>query len=470
MKREPVFIFKMVLCAGDILAISLAFALAYFLRTHVDPRPFYFNSAILEFVASILFLIPVWILIFFVLGLYHESVYLHRPKEYGRLLIASSIGIMALITYDFFTDSSLFPVRTIAVFAFVLCWLVAILLREIIKSARRILCLNDIGVLRLLVVGNSTQTTTLIKNLRGNLASGYKITGIVAKSAYIPDYAKTLHFRSITEACKHGRYDIIIQTEDRDTETTYTRAIDHHLGYMLIPSQQVLMSHIGDIDILGTQPVIHVPVTPIIGHARLLKRLFDLIIGGLALIIASPVMLIILIAELLSGGDPIYATRRLSRFGKKVKIYKFRSHKKQFNGLMPEQAFAKMGHPELIKIYRENGDQLENDPRISRLGRFLRAASLDELPQLWNIVRGDISLVGPRALVPEELAKYPNKNLILSAKSGLTGLAQVSGRRDISFEERRTLDIYYIQNWSLLLDIQILFRTVAIVLLRRGAK
>jgi undecaprenyl-phosphate galactose phosphotransferase len=171
-----------------------------------------------------------------------------------------------------------------------------------------------------------------------------------------------------------------------------------------------------------------------------------------------------------SGGDPIYKTKRLSRFNKKVRIYKFRTMKNKYNNMMPEQAFAKMGRPELIEEYRRNGDQLDHDPRISKLGRFLRATSLDELPQIWNVVRGDISLVGPRALVPGELAKYPNKNLILSTKSGLTGLAQVSGRRDISFEERRLLDIYYVQNWSLLLDVQILFRTIATVLFRRGAR
>ena len=470
MKREPVFTFKVALCVGDVLAISVAFALAYFLRTHIDPRPFYFNSAILEFITSIIFLIPIWIVVFFVSGLYQESVYMHRPKEYGRLLVASGIGVMALITYDFFVGEDLFPVRIIAVLAFVLCWLMSILLREIIKFIRKILCINNIGVLRLLVVGDSTQTTTLIKNLRGNLASGYKVSGVVAKAQYIPDFARQLRYKTIAEACKDSRFDVIVQTENRDTKTIYSCAINHHLGYMLVPNQDVLLSRLGDIDIIGTQPVIHVPVTPITGHSRFLKRLFDIVAGGILLILASPFMLIIFIAEMFSGGDPIYDTKRLSRFNKKVKIYKFRSHKKQFNRLMPEQAFAKMGRPELIEEYRRGGDQLDNDPRVSKLGKFLRATSLDELPQLWNVVRGDISLVGPRALVPGELAKYPNKNLILSTKSGLTGLAQVSGRRDISFEERRLLDIYYVQNWSLLLDIQILFRTVATVLFRRGAK
>ena len=129
-----------------------------------------------------------------------------------------------------------------------------------------------------------------------------------------------------------------------------------------------------------------------------------------------------------------------------------------------------MGKPGLIKKYRQNGDKIPNDPRITKLGKILRATSLDELPQLFNVLRGDISLVGPRALVPGELHHYGDRSLLLSVKSGLTGLAQVSGRRDISFDERRALDLYYIQNWSLGMDFRIMFRTIGAVLFRKGAK
>ncbi|MEI9913729.1 MAG: sugar transferase [Candidatus Saccharibacteria bacterium] len=137
--------------------------------------------------------------------------------------------------------------------------------------------------------------------------------------------------------------------------------------------------------------------------------------------------------------------------------------------MTPEQAFTKMGHPELIKEYREHGDQIVHDPRISRWGLFLRRTSLDELPQLYNVFKGDISLVGPRALDPFELEQYSKKNLILAVKSGLTGLAQISGRRDISFNERRRIDLYYVQNWSFWGDIVILIKTVWVVLFHKGA-
>ena len=144
--------------------------------------------------------------------------------------------------------------------------------------------------------------------------------------------------------------------------------------------------------------------------------------------------------------------------------------KPEWSGMTPEEAFIKMGKRNLISKYRKNGDYLKDDPRITKFGKFIRRTSLDELPQLINILKGDISLIGPRALLPDELRDYGDRSLILSIKSGLTGFAQVSGRRDISFEERRALDIYYVMNWSLLLDVQIFFRTIAAVFRGEGAK
>lgn len=144
--------------------------------------------------------------------------------------------------------------------------------------------------------------------------------------------------------------------------------------------------------------------------------------------------------------------------------------KSEYSGMTAEEAFIKMGKPELIKKYRKNGDYLKNDPRITKFGRFIRKTSLDELPQLFNILKGDISLIGPRALLPNELRTYGDRSLILTVKSGLTGLAQVSGRRNISFEERRSLDIYYVKNWSITMDLQIFFKTIAAVFKGEGAK
>jgi undecaprenyl-phosphate galactose phosphotransferase len=233
-----------------------------------------------------------------------------------------------------------------------------------------------------------------------------------------------------------------------------------------------LLSQINTIEVIGGIPIIDVKVTKLFGMGRIWKRLMDLILSVLGLALVSPIMLIVaIIMKITAPKDSIFFRQvRLTRFNREFYIYKFRSQKAEFDGLTPEQAFEKMGKPELAKEYRENGDQLNNDPRITKIGKFIRATSIDELPQLLNVIKSDISLVGPRALIPQEINKSNRKNVILAVKAGVTGLAQVSGRRDISFEERRRLDVYYVQNWSILFDIQILFKTVASVFFRRGAK
>lgn len=473
MKRNPGFILRVGLLIGDLLAIVLSFGLAYYYRTHYDPRPYLHGSDTLEFIITMASLLPIWVILLFVSGVYDKSIYPYRPKLYWRLLVVSAVGTMSVITYAYFTSTSLFPTRLIAIYALVICFVLLVIEREIILLGRRILLQNDIGVLNAVVIGNDESTRFVVEHFKDNLESGYRTVGVVAADEHIPSFASHMKYASLDEALeKVSSVDVVIQTDETRTDKIYFDTVDHHLAYMFVPSQKALLSRMGEMHIIGTQPVIDVRTTPLIGWARAVKRILDIVAGIILVVVSSPFMLIIWALTKLS--DPrakaIYKVGRLSRFGKTVQILKFRTMKREFNNMSPEAAFEKMGKPELAKLYRDNGDQLDNDPRVSKLGKFLRATSLDELPQFFNVVRGDISLVGPRALVPEELNLYRNKNLILSVKSGLTGLAQVSGRRNISFEERRSLDIYYIQNWSLGLDIQILFKTIVSVLLRHGAR
>ena len=295
--------------------------------------------------------------------------------------------------------------------------------------------------------------------------------GIVAKSQFLPARSPR-HFATFKEAVSKTSPEIIIHTDLARSEDIYNYAIERHLSYMFVPQQDRLLSQLNSVEIVGGLPIIEVKITKLFGIGRIWKRLMDISFGSIALIVFSPIMLIIaVIMKITAPKDSIFFHQtRLTRFNKPFQIYKFRSQKAEYDGLTPEEAFARMGKPSLAKKYRKNGDQLDDDPRVTKIGKFLRASSLDELPQLINVVRGDISLVGPRALIPQEINQYKRKSTILSVRSGLTGLAQVSGRRDISYDERRRLDIYYVQNWSLLLDIQILFKTVASVLFRRGAK
>lgn len=457
---------------GDSLALLLSFTAAYILRVSLDPRPLNVAIDSLQFISYIIVLLPFWIFILYTLGLYSRDIYEYRPKEFGRLLIVAAFGILIMIAFSFFTSVPIFPAKLVAIYAFGISFILLLSIRTIIKHVRLVLLDHGRGTLKLVIVGNSPATLSLSEYINGNPRSGYVITGIIANNQYILPVLEAKKFTSLTLALKHSRPDIIIQTDTNRQEEIYKVAVDHHASYRYVSEHQALSSSRNTIELLGTLPVINVSTTPLIGHGRAVKRILDILMGSGILLLALPFMLIIaLISKIAEPRAPIFfKQKRLSRFNHPVYIYKFRTMKQAYSGMSPEEAFEKMGKPELSKTYRDNGDQLDKDPRVTAFGRILRATSLDELPQLLNVIKGDISLVGPRVLVPSELSQYPNKNLILSVKSGLTGLAQVSGRRNISFEDRRALDIYYVQNWTLMLDLQIILKTAYYVLLQRGAK
>ena len=472
MKKDKITIFKVNLVLSDTLAVVSSFMLAYFARTHLDTRAYYFAPNIWNFVFLAVSLLPLWLAINYFFSLYDRSVFFYRPKEYGRALIVSIISIMAMISYEFFTGDEVFPVRIIAIFFVPINFLMIILGREIVRFIRRALIRSGFGRQKVLIIGSNSRSTDLVQFFHNNIDFGYDTIGMVSKSTFIPLNTGVRHFSSFKEAVSKTDPDILIQTDSLRSEDIYNYAIENHLEYMFVPQQDRLLSQINTIEVVGGLPVIDVKVTKLFGMGRIWKRLMDLTLGWIGLILASPIMLMVaIIMKITAPKDSIFFKQvRLTRFNREFYIYKFRSQKAEFDGLTPEQAFEKMGRPELSKKYREKGDQLDDDPRVTKIGKFIRATSIDELPQLFNVIRGDISLVGPRALIPQEINKSNRKNVILAVKAGVTGLAQVSGRRDISFEERRRLDVYYVQNWSIIFDIQILFKTVVSVIFRKGAK
>ena len=167
-----------------------------------------------------------------------------------------------------------------------------------------------------------------------------------------------------------------------------------HISYRFVPGNSELF--VGNIDVelfRASIPVIAVHQTALIGWGRIVKRVSDIILSLILLVPSLPIMVIVTFFMKLFDprGSVFYSDARLTRFGNIIKVYKFRSLKMKYNGILPEQAFAKMNKPELAKAYRENGDFLPNDPRVSRIGKFLRHTSLDELPQVINILKGDIS-------------------------------------------------------------------------------
>ncbi|MCQ2049871.1 MAG: sugar transferase [Candidatus Saccharibacteria bacterium] len=474
MRKKSDFIIRLSLILGDAIALAASYAAAYFIRANVDPRPYYFDVELLDFVVTIAFLIPILIIILASIGLYKKSVFMGKSRlpELGKIFIASILSVAALITYDFFVGENLFPVRVVALTSVALSFIFIALERALVRFVARQIFKKDYGVRRVIIVGNSKNTEYLAEYISTYPEAGYRIAGIIANKKFIPTDTKIKQYSSLKEALKKAKADIIFQTDERNTKYVYKQAIDRHMLYYFVPSETALSSSLGELELIGNTPAMLVKTTPLSGAPAAIKRVFDILFALIGIILAAIPMLIIWLISKFSDfkHSPIYGSYRLTRYNKKFKCYKFRSMKPEYSGMTAEEAFTKMGKPELIKPYRKNGDYIKNDPRITRLGHFIRKTSLDELPQLFNILKGDISLIGPRALLPGELREYGDRSLLLTVKSGLTGLAQVSGRREISFEERRSLDIYYVKNWSLLMDLQIIFRTIATVIKGEGAK
>ncbi|MBQ2660469.1 exopolysaccharide biosynthesis polyprenyl glycosylphosphotransferase [Candidatus Saccharibacteria bacterium] len=474
MRKKSDFILRLCLIIGDAAMLVLSFATAYFIRVHVDPRPFTFESQLLDFTVTVALLVPILLVILAALGLYKKSVFLGRSRlpELERLVLAAVLSVAALIVYDFFKGENLFPVRVMALMSVGLSFVFLLVERILVRWVVKLVFRNNYGTKRVIVIGNNKSTEYLANYIASTPESGYCLVGVVANRKYIPHDLKTRQYSSLKEALKKARADVIFQTDEKSTEYVFRQAANRHILYYFVPSEVALSSHFGELELVGNTPAVLVKLTPLSGGAAAFKRAFDIVFSLVAIMVtAIPMMLTWLVLKLSDfRSSPIYKDDRLTQYNRRFKCYKFRTMKSEYSGMTAEQAFIKMGKPGLIKKYRKGGDYLKDDPRITKLGLFLRRTSIDELPQLFNILKGDISLIGPRALLPGELRDYGDRSLILTVKSGLTGFAQVSGRRDISFDERRALDIYYVRNWSLMLDLSIFFKTIVTVLKGEGAK
>lgn len=478
MKNSSSLTYNVSLVVGDALAIVAAFTLAYILRVSLNHRALSAHVHAINYITILSSLLPFWILIFALLGLYTNKVYERRFNELGRLAIGCVIGILFIISYSYLFNVTIFPARLVTIYAFILILAFVIVFRTSLRGIRREMFRYGYGVNNVLIVGDTLATKRLIEAMRDTNVTGQSVVGVVGGIKHSLKLDSTCPaYSSFESAIGHmnTRIDSIIQTElysnsDKNDEIL-SYAQQHHIAYGFVPGNSELFFGNIEADLIHSIPIIAVHQTALIGWGRVVKRLSDLFFGLLFLIVSLPLMILVAIAIKLTDGGPIFFRHeRLSRYNKKVRVFKFRSHRVGLSGLEPEEAFKKLGRADLIKEYRESGDRLEKDPRVTLIGRFTRLYSIDELPQLFNVIKGDISLVGPRALVAYELDQYPQKNLILSVKSGLTGLAQISGVSDLSFLERRKLDLYYVENWSFWGDLVIMAKTFWVVLRHKGTR
>lgn len=474
MKRFEIF-FGLIKIPTDLIMTVLGFFAAYRLRLITAPiegiaKPIdYSTLPTLNEYLHFSFPAAIALIIVFAIGhMYTLKSTQGLSKEIGRSIVLVLVWIMLLITYFFFTRT--FPFSRLAIlYSWFITLLFLIFGRSVIYLIRNLFLNIDIGKRRLLFIGNNSLTKEIALKLSGN--PGYKIIGAVGKHNKKDEVKILGTIENLERVIKKNKIDDIIQTELNLAETENENILElcdiYHINYRFVPDLIEMRRTNISTETLGSIPIISLLPTPLDGWGKVLKRGIDVIGSTFGMIVLSPVFLLTAIAIKLDSKGPIFfskldngkPTKRVGQRGKLFKFYKFRSMQPNTDKLRYStlaQQNTRKNSP-LVKI--------KNDPRITSVGRFIRKYSIDELPQLWSVLIGDLSLVGPRPHLPEEVAKYEkHHHFVLTIKPGLTGLAQISGRSDLDFEEEVKLDRYYIENWSVWQDFRIIFKTISVVL------
>ena len=478
MSRRNSKLYSFILILIDALVLITAFVLAYIARVQYDHRPLLQDIYAFDYIIPFLLIVPFWIFIFGILGLYHPRTYNRRLVEWAKIAVGVFIGILVVIGWEYISDKTIFPARLVAVYALIGAFLLVVFEREIMRLIRSLMFRYGRGTKRVLLIGSSSATGDIARNIADTKRSGYEVVAFAGPKKNLPEGFAAHHYSYVEEALKNLKLDeinAIIQTDLYDNadrnQKILSIAQESHIDYSFIPGEAEFYSGKNTVDVFLGYPMISVYQTPLVGWGAIVKRIFDFIMSFLLLIVSSPFLLIIfIIKKIVDRGPAFYVSQRLSRFSEPIGLIKFRSMGAQYGTRDAADEFRAMGREDLAIEYEKNR-KVENDPRITAFGRWLRATSLDELPQVINVLKGDLSLVGPRPILPQEVKLAQGRTALLhSVKSGVTGLWQVSGRSELSFEERIELELFYAQNWTFWLDIKILFKTVMVVLRGRGAK
>ncbi|MCX6739973.1 MAG: sugar transferase [Candidatus Parcubacteria bacterium] len=468
--KKTALIFTIILLPLDFLMLIFASLTAYSLRVGsfvTEIRPVIYTLQFSEYLFYSILVSLIWLFIFAFAGLYK----IERRKfndEFVKIILACSTGILAIIV-AIFLKRELFSSRFIILAAWGLSILYVTLGRLIISQIQKSLLKKGIGARKIVIIGNDKNTKIIGEEIKNHAKLGYQIIKT------FPSYNETIK-TELLKLISQGQLDEIVQADPNLDRQATSDLIDfteaHHITFKFTADIYRTKTSRLEIDTLAGLPIFEIAKTKLEGWGRIYKRIFDIITALILIIIFSPILIITAIAvKLNSRGPIIYKNIRVGQDGKEFNLFKFRSMYYEFStgvGNPEQQQKALAMEKELIakQNVREGAlYKIKNDPRITKVGKFTRKWSIDELPQFFNVLFGQISLVGPRPHQPREVAKYTQSQLrTLDIKPGVTGLAQISGRSDLDFDEEAKLDIYYIENWSLWLDIIILLRTPKVVL------
>lgn len=472
-------LYQLALGMSDTTMLALAFTVAYLLRFNLGIALMPdagFSSA--QYTRLALALLPIWLLVFHFYGLYQLRNLLGGLTEYTKVFSACTAGMMFVIIATFLYPDTVPVARGWLLFAWVLAFMLVTIGRFLLRRLAYSLRHQGFFVTPALIVGINQEAQALADSLRNRVYSGFEIMGFVDPNTLdleqprfhsiqrLPIIGSLRSLSNIVEQYSIG--EVIIASSALDGEqlvwASQQLASLPNVNMKLSSGLYEVFTNNMHVATYGSVPLMSINRLRLSQIENILKTALDYSLILLALPFLLPVFLVAALLVRIDSPGPIFHRRRVMGIGgNQFDAFKFRSMYVNGDALLEQ-------YPEL-KSQLNNAHKLKWDPRITKIGSFLRRTSLDELPQLLNVLRGEMSLVGPRMIAPAETEMYGRmKDNLLTVKPGLTGLWQVSGRSDLSYEERVRLDMLYIRNYSIWLDIQILFlQTLPAVIKGRGA-
>ncbi|HOL94854.1 MAG TPA: undecaprenyl-phosphate glucose phosphotransferase [bacterium] len=459
--KDGYYLPLLILSLADFGVFSLSFLAAYGLRFFTDiyflfppPEPPYIPN-LLSYINLAVVIGIIGVIVFERIGLYERRVGLDRQVQIGSFILAILVTYIFLMALLFNYRGFSFSRLTVGLAIPLTCG--AIVIEEILLQwTQRLLIQKGIVFQKTVLIGPLDRCLQINQKLQEHHGSKFQLIGYIntpesppKNHPLLPCLGSVNHLDSILR--RHPIDNVIIAMPPTNLHAiveVMRTCLDRRISYRVIPELYELLGQRLSVVEVPSLPTILFGETPLDDIGRLCKRAMDIVLSSMMLLVAMPLMVVIaILVRLDSKGSIFYIQERVGSDGKKFYIYKFRS--------MIDQA------------ERDTGPKwaTANDPRTTRIGRFLRRYNLDELPQFLNVLRGDMSLVGPRPERPyfvdkfkEEIPNYMRRHMV---KSGITGWAQVNGwRGDTSVTERTEYDIYYVENWSLLFDLKILWKTL----------
>src|SRR5436309_3735107 len=490
--RWVIPVVKAALVIADLALAALSFFAAFYLREgsliiqSASSGNLTWGARFAPYAALLPFILPIRLLAFYYLDLYRLRGEFSFVEDGAKVFKATAIGSLLIVAAAFlyrggFQYRAFSYARGVFVLDFFLALAAFGIVRLIVRTVQTFVRRRDINLIPTLVVGRGPEAALCIKEMRERPSLGYRVIGVVENGAI--DESVPLEFEGVPivsdlnglpESIRESRANEVIITDPRvsgDALFDVMMRVGRGRGveFRIAPSLFNCLPRKTEIDQIGALPMIRLFREPLSSAARIVKRASDIIISLIALAILSPIWLIIaLVIKLDSRGPIFYKQERVGMDGRIFLFYKFRTMRTGADDAMHREYQQKYiaGRAEATLVEGERpAYKLVSDARITRMGRWLRRLSLDELPQLLNVLRGDMSVVGPRPPIPYEVEAYQLwHRKRLDMKPGLTGLWQVSGRNRLPFDEMVRLDLFYIENWSLLLDLKIILRTLPVML------